>query len=164
MRGRKPKPTELKILTGNPGKRPLNKQEPKPQVIDLAVSMPDDLTHDEQLEWSSWVPVLNGCKIITELDVPILRQLVQLIVTNREANKKLRATGLLIKTPGGYAQANPLLSIINQTNAAILARLVELGMTPSSRSRLKVESPGKNKSAAEVKDVRAERLGRLLGE
>jgi len=28
MPGRKPKPTHLKIVTGNPGKRPLNKQEP----------------------------------------------------------------------------------------------------------------------------------------
>lgn len=27
-RGRKPKPTALKVLEGNPGKRPLNKNEP----------------------------------------------------------------------------------------------------------------------------------------
>jgi hypothetical protein len=30
MRGRKPKPTFLKVLDGNPGKRPLNDQEPRP--------------------------------------------------------------------------------------------------------------------------------------
>ena len=29
MRGRKPKPTEAKKLAGNPGKRPLNQDEPK---------------------------------------------------------------------------------------------------------------------------------------
>ena len=28
-RGRKPKPTALKMLEGNPGKRPLNEYEPK---------------------------------------------------------------------------------------------------------------------------------------
>ena len=28
MRGRKPKPTVLKLLDGNPGKRPLNDREP----------------------------------------------------------------------------------------------------------------------------------------
>ncbi len=30
-RGRKPKPTALKVLEGNPGKRPLNLNEPKPE-------------------------------------------------------------------------------------------------------------------------------------
>ena len=29
-RGRKPKPTNLKVLEGNPGQRPLNDNEPKP--------------------------------------------------------------------------------------------------------------------------------------
>ena len=29
-RGRKPKPTALKVLEGNPGKRPLNDREPVP--------------------------------------------------------------------------------------------------------------------------------------
>ncbi|MEQ8198694.1 MAG: phage terminase small subunit P27 family, partial [Clostridiaceae bacterium] len=31
QRGRKPKPTAIKVLEGNPGKRPLNKNEPKPE-------------------------------------------------------------------------------------------------------------------------------------
>lgn len=31
MRGRRPKPTRLKVLTGNPGKRPLNMDEPRPE-------------------------------------------------------------------------------------------------------------------------------------
>ena len=30
-RGRKPLPTLLRLVTGNPGKRPLNKEEPKPK-------------------------------------------------------------------------------------------------------------------------------------
>jgi hypothetical protein len=30
MRGRKPTPTTLKLMAGNPGKRPLNRHEPKP--------------------------------------------------------------------------------------------------------------------------------------
>jgi len=38
MRGRRPKPTRLKMLTGNPGKRPLNGNEPRP-----AAAVPDVL-------------------------------------------------------------------------------------------------------------------------
>jgi hypothetical protein len=33
MRGRRPKPTRMKVLTGNPGKRPLNPTEPRPEPI-----------------------------------------------------------------------------------------------------------------------------------
>ena len=31
--GRKPQPTALKVLKGNPGRRPLNEDEPKPEVL-----------------------------------------------------------------------------------------------------------------------------------
>ena len=34
-RGRRPKPTALKKLEGNPGKRPLNELEPVPPVASL---------------------------------------------------------------------------------------------------------------------------------
>ena len=33
MKGRKPTPTYLKLLKGNPGKRSLNKHEPKPALL-----------------------------------------------------------------------------------------------------------------------------------
>lgn len=41
MRGRKPKPTHIKAITGNPGKRKLNDDEPLPEP-----AVPDE--HDEQ--------------------------------------------------------------------------------------------------------------------
>ena len=37
MRGRRPKPSRIKALTGNPGKRPLNAHEPRPEP-----ALPDD--------------------------------------------------------------------------------------------------------------------------
>ena len=33
VRGRKPKPSHLKLVTGNPGKRAINTQEPVPERI-----------------------------------------------------------------------------------------------------------------------------------
>ena len=33
MRGRKPSPTHLKLVKGNPGKRPLNVSEPEPEAV-----------------------------------------------------------------------------------------------------------------------------------
>ena len=58
--GRKPKPTAIKELEGNPGKRKLNKHEPKP--IKRAPPCPKWLTDDAkrngagcQSRWSKWV-------------------------------------------------------------------------------------------------------------
>ena len=32
MRGRKPTPTHIKLVSGNPGKRPINRNEPQPKA------------------------------------------------------------------------------------------------------------------------------------
>src|SRR5688572_21911457 len=49
MRGRKPKPTWLKIMTGNPGKRPLNDAEPQPEG--LLGEPPEWLTDAQKAAW-----------------------------------------------------------------------------------------------------------------
>ena len=49
QRGRKPKPTALKVLEGNPGKRPLNLFEPTPE--DKMPECPDWLEDEAKAEW-----------------------------------------------------------------------------------------------------------------
>ena len=48
-RGRKPKPTALKVLEGNPGKRPLNDREPVPPKGTL--KCPAWLLPEAKKEW-----------------------------------------------------------------------------------------------------------------
>ena len=48
-RGRKPKPTALKALEGNPGKRPLNEHEPVPPKATLRC--PAWLEAEAKKEW-----------------------------------------------------------------------------------------------------------------
>ena len=62
-RGRKPKPTALKKLEGNPGKRPLNELEPLPQVTMLRC--PNWLEPEAKKEWRRLAPVLIGAGILT---------------------------------------------------------------------------------------------------
>ena len=66
MAGRKPKPTALKALEGNPGKRKLNKKEPMP-----GKGMPDCpkwLLPDAQEEWKRLCEKLNQMGVLTEVD------------------------------------------------------------------------------------------------
>lgn len=52
--GRKPKPSALKRLEGNPGKRPLNELEPIPPVIGL--TCPKHLLRKRKRNGSAWPP------------------------------------------------------------------------------------------------------------
>jgi phage terminase small subunit len=66
MRGRRPKPTRLKVLTGNPGKRPLNDSEPGPEVA--IPDCPGELGENARREWSRLVGELAALKLLTNFD------------------------------------------------------------------------------------------------
>jgi len=60
MRGRRAKPTQLKIVTGNPGKRPLNADEPRPDA-NIPECPPELLAHRLAGE-------LAALRLLTNLD------------------------------------------------------------------------------------------------
>src|SRR5258708_39209368 len=66
MRGRRPKPTRLKVLTGNPGKRPLNDGEPRPEVA--IPDCPGELGETARPEWNRLVGELAALKMLTNFD------------------------------------------------------------------------------------------------
>ena len=59
-------PTALKVLTGNPGKRPLPKGEPKPRP--LMPAKPDWLGEDASAEWDRYARMLFNSGVLTEVD------------------------------------------------------------------------------------------------
>lgn len=66
MRGGRPKPTRLKLLTGNPGKRPFNMNEPK---LDAEITeCPSALGPIAQKEWQRLSVDLNKLRILSQLD------------------------------------------------------------------------------------------------
>ena len=58
-----------------------------------------------------------------------------------EAERKLKETPILLKTPAGYVQTSPWLTIANKERELMARYMAELGLTPSSRSRLSVQIP-----------------------
>ena len=66
MAGRKPKPTAVKKLEGNPGKRKLNTKEPNP-----GKGMPDCpawLLPEAKTEWIRLSEKLNQMGVLTDID------------------------------------------------------------------------------------------------
>ena len=66
LRGPAPKPTTIKRLEGNPGKRKLNDGEPSPRLG--APECPDHLDDVARKEWDRLTSILVAMKVLTEAD------------------------------------------------------------------------------------------------
>lgn len=145
--GPRPKPTALKLIQGNPGKRALNKDEPKPKCIKFP-SPPIELDANAHIEWVRVVDELRALGMVTKLDFAVLsaycvaysRFKVASESLNRIADKDPMFSGLLIKTKQGNWIQNPLLGVVRRASLDMVRFAAELGMTPSSRSRIYIES------------------------
>ena len=133
QRGRKPKPTALKMLEGNPGGRPLNK-EPKPEK--KAPRCPSWLEDEAKKEWKRMAKVLENMGLLTEMDMAAFAGYCQAYARWKEAEEFLTQHGSMVRTPNGYLQQVPQVSIA-QTNMKIMLKFCEqFGLTPSARSRI----------------------------
>ena len=134
-RGRKPTPTAIKMLEGNPpGKRPLNTKEPKPAK--KAPSCPKWLEPEAKKEWRRLAKQMEQIGILTEVDMAAFAGYCQAYARWKEAEEFITQHGSIVKTPSGYWQQVPQVSIA-QTYLKIMNRFAEqFGLTPSSRSRI----------------------------
>lgn len=134
IRGRKPKPTALKVLEGNPGHRPLNKKEPL--VKGKLPKCPSWLEDDAKKEWRRLGRVLADMGMLTEMDMTAFAGYCQAYARWKGAEEFISQHGDMVRTPNGYLQQVPQVSIA-QTNLKIMLKFCEqFGLTPSARSRM----------------------------
>ncbi len=139
MRGRKPKPTALKLIEGNPGKRPINGSEPKPPAS--VPTCPAHLSPSAKAEWKRLARMLNEIGLLTQIDRAVLAAYCQAYGRWVEAERKLAETPPILKTPAGYVQISPWITISNKQVELMTRLMGELGLSPTSRARLSVQMP-----------------------
>ena len=140
-RGRKPKPTALKILEGNPGKRPLNENEPVPPKG--SVKCPPWLEPEAKKEWKRLAPSLEAMGVLTQVDLTAFAGYCQAYARWREAEEFLSQHGSIFKTPSGYVQQVPQVSIAQQNLKIMQSFCAEFGLTPATRARIIAAGGGK---------------------
>ena len=135
-RGRKPLPTALKALEGDRGKgrRPLNENEPTPPQE--KTKCPDWLMPDAKKEWKRLAPSLVAMVVLTDQYIEAFAGYCQAYARWREAEEFLSQHGTIFKTPSGYVQQVPQVSIAMQNLKIMQSFCAEFGLTPSSRARL----------------------------
>lgn len=152
-RGPKPKPAHLKLILGNPGKRAVPKNEPRPEAGDLP-DAPEFLTKEARQEWDRVSLQLFRLGMLTAIDVASLAAYCQAygrwVIAERHiadmAKRDPNTSGLMIRTTNGNAIQNPLVGTSNKAASDMVRYASEFGLTPSARARLAIGPVGSQKS------------------
>ncbi len=135
MRGRKPTPTLLKQLRGNPGKRALPKHEPIAQG--MLVEPPSWLPEDAKDGWR-YALQHAPAGLLRKIDAGVLAVWVVAESLHRNATEKQTQVGGLVYKPKGSEVhlQSPYLAIINKQAMIMLKAASELGFSPVARPRI----------------------------
>ena len=122
--GNRPKPSELRLLEGNRGHRPIP-DNPKSRSTERFPRAPQHLDKIAQREWRLRGPELYGSGRLTILDLPAFEAYCDWYSEWRRA-----------KTITGKKEAAHQMRMF----------MVEFGMTPSSRTKIKIDISQDNDS------------------
>jgi P27 family predicted phage terminase small subunit len=137
MRGRKPTATVLKVLRGNPGKRPINQDEPLP--ADLALECPGELTEpDARTEWTRViVPAIQRGQITADDRIFAVAHCELWATWRSQLAEAAKHAHVVAVGKNKYPTPNPARVMANKT-LLILAKVdAELGFSPTARTRVK---------------------------
>lgn len=126
------KPTNLKLLEGNPGKRPIKKQ-PKLEIKNL--KCPIWLNKEAKKEWKRVFTLLEKMGLISEIDMTIFAMYCQNYARWKQAETELNEENLKVMGRTGYI-VNPLVKISQTYQTRLKISIEKLGLSPSDRANL----------------------------
>lgn len=133
-----PKPVELKIFEGNPGKQKLPANYPKP--ASAIPSCPNWLGREAKREWKRITPYLHRLGLLSQIDRAALAAYCQAFDRWYKAERRLTQFkgSFTFTTESGYVGIRPEVSIAQKAIAQMVALCREFGMTPSARGRIEI--------------------------
>ena len=151
MKGRKNKPTALKILQGNPGKRRMPENEPKPELISNIPIPPIHIVNDQvaSAEWTRIITLLICNNMITGLDLTIVSAYCTSFSFWVDTLEQIKLSGLTDNAKKGKPKITYLWYAHQQAQTAMLKCAQELGLSPVSRPKIKTISKQKTDSMEE---------------
>ncbi|PRC93077.1 putative phage terminase, small subunit, P27 family [Solimicrobium silvestre] len=141
MAGRPPKPTALKIVGGNAGKRGMNKQEPDPTYLQ-DLTAPEWLPNRAKIIWNELAPHLSAAKLLTNVDIELLSQGCVAIANFRLSTEK---SGEDLVKGGGFEKGeslNPWMIVQSMSFKQAMAVFQQFGMSPAARTRIAIQPQG----------------------
>ncbi|MBL5859868.1 phage terminase small subunit P27 family [Serratia fonticola] len=152
MSGPPKTPTHLRLVRGNPSKRAINKNEPKPPS-----GVPPTPKHfDKQGKYwfKRMAEELDALGVMSQLDARALELLVEAYTEYRHHCEVLDQEGYSYKTDEGLVKPHPQAAMKADVWKRMRGMLGEFGMTPSSRSKVNATGPDKVDPMAEFMKAR----------
>lgn len=95
---------------------------------------------ETQAEWDRVTALLTSTGVIARADADILTAYVETVLLFKRASQICRDQGLTFVTDEGFVKRHPAVGIAADSRKDLLRLASELGMTPVSRQRLKIEA------------------------
>lgn len=145
-KGRKPKPTHLKVVRGNPGRRALPENEPMPKR--KRPDKPKGLGPYASKLWDKVSEEAFDMGVLTSADGAALRMMCEVWERFYQANDAINRNGGMfyssesVHEAGGkivvkeLIKTHPAVRIAADASKELRGWMAEFGLTPSSRSRI----------------------------
>lgn len=133
----RPLPSAINRLRGNPGRRPVNKREPKPPVG--VPECPEYISDRAKEAWWKIAPRLNEMGVLTLADGVALEMLVEAYAEYRTALDAVAEHGATYEAAtqtGVIIRSRPDVAIASDAFKRVKGLLVEYGLTAASRTKL----------------------------
>ena len=150
-RGPAPKPTILKVIAGNPGKRDLNLDEPIPAPMTSIAAPPEVLADPVAGDlWTRLVPDLAGSGLARSVDWPLLSRYVlklsrwfslgEEIRRIRATDAESRGTCYKVTTDAGSAKwvEFPFVTEWRELDRDLRLDERAIGISPAARTKIRV--------------------------
>ena len=151
----------MKLQRGEKNKDRINKNEPKPETG--IPQCPAILDKEAKREWKRMAKLLFGMGCLSKVDKAVFVAYCTAWALFVQSQSIVFRVGPFIKTPirkdssgnklgGGNIVQNPAVVAMNKAMADMVRFGTELGMTPSSRSRIQVPKSDKSDPFSDLLD------------
>lgn len=139
MRGRKPKPSFIRLLDGNAS----HSHKPNPDEPIPVGELADPRADLDPLAQKIWRDALKSAPpgMLKNLDVSAFEGWCVQFATFQMADARVNSVGLMVKSKDGVPYQNPYLSIRNKAATLMRQFASDLGFNPTARTRVKVDKP-----------------------
>lgn len=133
-KGRKLKPTKLKLIQGTFRKDRANKNEPEPET--KIPSPPDFLNADALQEWGRMSEKLYQLGMLAEIDRGIFAAYCQAFGRWAEAERLIKEKGMFLKTSNGNIIQSPIVGIANKAMKEMRDNASIMGIPATMRGKV----------------------------
>lgn len=144
MKGRKPKSEHIKLLAGNPGKRPVGAAgnrggSSEEAFVQGSLEKPDYLDEYESKEWDRIIT--QGALVLSEADAGMVYIACTAFSRIRRSKQALDTNGDTYETENQHGQVmirqRPEVAMLEKALTAYHRALAELGLSPVAHTRVK---------------------------